>query len=465
MAGDKWDCIIDNQKYYPQINYPVKKALTLSALSATLFLAFPAVAADAAAAAAPVVPAENGAQPAKPPSEMFEALAALGAELKAAIGSAKGNPIPHLDKLAAHQYSDATRAKVNKVFGSTEPLTIRRSAAAAGMVAYTVDAPAHRYTDSNATTTAWTALNMNLLLDKDGRSLVTKGGWPSLSISDKDMGMTVSDITFDGAQRRTDRNIWLGKVNANIGAVTFAPGGKPAAVLEGWAFSSNTVQRGSGVDISYDSRLKALKAGGDQFDDLRFAMRMVNIDMRALEKMTDGLAAADSAGKTEAQQLAMVVEQFKALAKSAAARGSTFEIDDFSAGLHGNRAVIKGKVTLAPSTDADFASAAAMSKKIGARFNVRVPVVFVTDVASAVISSQAASKGQPMAADALAQAAQSITDVVVGKLLNGGLAKLENGVLLSLVEFKRGKLTFNGKAVALPQTGTAPPKPAANRAG
>jgi uncharacterized protein YdgA (DUF945 family) len=424
----------------------VKKVLALTALSAALLVSFPALAADTAPASPPAV----AANAVKPPSEMFEALAALGAELKAAVGTGKGNPIPYLDKLAAHAYSDATKAKLGKVFGKTEPLTITRGAADAGMVSYAIAAPAYSYTDVNATTTAWSGMNLNLLLDKDGRNMTSKGAWPSFSISDKDMGVTVSGMTFDGKQRRNERNIWLGKVNGNIGKIAITPAGKPGAVLENWAFTSSAVQRGNGVDLSYDSNLKAVKVGGEQLDDVRFAMRMTNMDMRMLEKLSDSLAQADSSGKTQAQQLAMVTEQFKAMGKSIATRGSSFEIEELSAGFRGNRAVIKGKVSLAPSTDADFASAAKMSKKVVVRLNVRVPVAFINDIAKAVIAQQAEAKQQPMTPDAIAQAAQSISDVVVGKLLNGSMAKLENGVLLSLIEFKAGKLTFNGKEVPLP---------------
>jgi hypothetical protein len=48
---------------------------------------------------------------------------------------------------------------------------------------------------------------------------------------------------------------------------------------------------------------------------------------------------------------------------------------------------------------------------------------------------------------------QTMTDVVVGKLVGGGYARLENDVLVSNLEFRGGKLTANGKEVGLPKIG------------
>jgi uncharacterized protein YdgA (DUF945 family) len=434
----------------------MKKVIALTALSAAL-IATSALAADAAAAAPDATAAIPAAKPApKPPSEMVEALSALGKELKAVIGSGKGNPIAHLDKLAAHQYSDATRAKISKVFGPIDPLRIERSAAAKGMVGYAISAPAFSYTDVNASKFDWTELRLDLLIDKAGRNLSSHGSWPSFSVGDSKLSMTMSDLVYDTKQRRNERDTWIGKGTGSIAKVTFAPQGPDAgagAVLEGLSFTSSATQHGAAVDVGFDTKVNTLRAGGQSVDDIRFVMRMTNIDMRMFEKFTDNLQGAERAGMAPKQSLALVAEQFKVLGKNVAAHGSAIEFDEISAGFHGNRAVIKGKVSLAPSSDADFASLDKVAKKLIVRLNVQVPVALVTDVARLIMAKQAEAKKEPMSEGAIAQGAQSVADVIVGKLLNGGMAKLENGVLLSTIEFKGGKLTFNGKEVALPKTG------------
>lgn len=433
----------------------MKKALVLTALSSALLVSFPAFAADTDK---PVLQA-SAAKPAKPPSDMFEALAALGKELKGALESGRGNPIPHFDKLVAHQYSDDTKAKLAKVFGSKEPLSITRGAADGGRISYTFNAPAHNYLDSNANTITWSELDLNVLLDKAGRNAQSTGSWGSFSIADKDMGMTVSDISMESLQRRNAQNIWLGKVHAEVGKVVFSPAGSPAAVLEQIALASNTVAHGAVVDVGYDVKIKAFKVAGEQVDDIHYAMRMMNIDMRALEKLTDNLADVKPADNDPAQQLKLLTEQLKGMAKSVTARGTALEIDDISAGFHGNRATIKGKVWLAPgSGNADFASMDKFSKKIMVRLSVRVPVALVTEVAKVVMAKQAVAKGETTTPEAIAQGAQSATDFIVGKMLNENMAQLDNGVLVALIEYKAGKLTCNGKEITLPK---APAKPVA----
>ena len=453
-SGDKLGNKIDNKKYYPLINLTVKKALALTALSAALLASFPASAAD------PVQPAAEAAAPApkagkKPQSDMLDALIALGGELKFVIGDGKGNPIPYMDKLAAHAYSDATREKLSKVFGNTEPFTIKRSEADGGAIAYAFTAPAHNYLDQDATTFSWSELGLNLLIDKAGLNMSSSGSWSAFSVAGKTVSITVSDMSLESKQRRSG-NIWLGTVKAGIDKVAIAPVAGPSVVLEGMTFASNAVQHGKTIDVGYDSQIKAIKAAGESVDDFHFAMRMLNIDMRALEKLTDAISEVEKTGKNKEQQLAMIIAQFKLMGKSAALRGTSVDIDDFSLGFHGNRAVIKGKVALVKGSDADFSSASKFAKKVVARLRVRVPLALVNDIAKAVMTKEAEGKGTTPSPEGIAQAAQSVTDAIVGKVITGGYAKLEDGVLVSLIEFKGAKLTFNGKEVALPKGAPAP---------
>ena len=434
----------------------MKKALVLTVLSAALLVSFPASAADPVQPAAEAV-AKSPKAAKKPQSDMLDALTALGTELKAAIGAGKGNPIPYLDKLAAHEYSDATKQKLTKVFGNTEPLTIKRSEADGGAVAYAVTAPAHTYRDQDATTFSWSELGVNLLVDKAGQNMTSSGNWSAFSVAGKNVTMTASDMTLESKQRRSTQNIWLGTVKAGIGKVAITPVAGPGVVMEDMTFASNVTQHGKMIDIGYESQIKAIKVVGESVDDFRFAMRMLNIDMRTLEKMTDAITEAEQAGKTKDQQLAVIMDQFKLLGKSAALRGTSVEIDDFSLGFHGNRAVIKGIVSLLKGSDADFVTTAKFANKVVARLQVRVPLALVNDIAKAVMTKEAQGKGEKPSVDGIAQAAQSVTDVIVGKVITGGFAKLEDGVLVSLIEFKGGKLTFNGKEVALPKGAAKPP--------
>ena len=439
----------------------VKKALVLTALSASVFACFPLHAEPVTVVNPPaaVKPVDKSIAPAaKAPSELLQAITALGNEINSAMGSGKGNPIPKLDKLVAFDYSADTKAKLAKVFGNVQPLAITRGTIQGGKnIIYTLAAPAHSYTDAAATTTAWTALEATLMVDKAGRTMTSTGGWDALTISDKDAVMSFKGMSLTGSQQRNARNLWLGSMTGKVDTVSITTEKGPAVVMDDMTIAATSSARGAGVDLAYDFKIRTVKAAGEQIDDIRYLMRMTNVDLVALEKMSAAFTKADGPAMSVEQETALLMSFFKTFGKNIAARGTALEIDDFSAAYRGHRATIKGSISLAKSTDADFKSLAAVGKKVVARLHVRVPVALVTEMSKMFMARQAEQKGEKMTPEENANIAQTMTDVLVGKMLNGGLAKLDNGVLLSLIEFKDGKLTFNGKEVEIPKPKAVPP--------
>jgi TonB family protein len=77
-------------------------------------------------------------------------------------------------------------------------------------------------------------------------------------------------------------------------------------------------------------------------------------------------------------------------------------------------------------------------------------------IARKQLEQQHGGKADPQAA---AQMAQTITDVMVGKLINGGFARVENDVIVTTVELRGGKLLANGKEIELPKPQPAPNAP------
>ena len=181
--------------------------------------------------------------------------------------------------------------------------------------------------------------------------------------------------------------------------------------------------------------------------------------MKLYESLIRKANEKDDAGMQPAQVLAQFQKEAPAVARSFAAHGTAYEIDDFSAVFKGNKAQASGKVSLAPGKPADFNTMAGVMQKVLVRFNVRVPLAMVGDVAAVVVRRDAQAKGQVMSDAAAAQAGQSVADAMVGQAVNNGMAKVENGMLVSAIDFKGGKLTLNGKAMALPKGPKARPAP------
>jgi uncharacterized protein YdgA (DUF945 family) len=154
---------------------------------------------------------------------------------------------------------------------------------------------------------------------------------------------------------------------------------------------------------------------------------------------------------TPEQQLAAVKPLFQDFGKAAIARGSSIEIDEISARYRGNKASIRGRIGLAGAVESDLGDLKTLVKKIVASFEIRVPVAMVRDIAGVVAAKQAKQQGAAANGMGPAQMGQTMTDVVVGKLVGGGYARIENDVLVSKVEFRDGELTANGKKVELPK--------------
>ncbi|QYF94361.1 YdgA family protein [Massilia sp. PAMC28688] len=394
------------------------------------------------------------------PSPRVEAFTAALQELADVFGTGKGNPIPLLDKLVQHRHSEQTRAQLMQHFGIDSLFTVTPASAPAGKVAYAITTPANRHMDPNGEAVEWATLNAKIELDKAGRRMISSGSWPSFSVHGLKSSMRLSDITLTSDQTRSSRDVWLGKGGYRIGSIVFGnASGDGGVEIEDLTIDADVIERKQAVTIGFDMRIKAVKVAGEQVDHVRFASRMSNVDMKAFEALSKAIAAKEKQMDPALAFLSARPELI-AFGKTMAARGTAIEIDEISAGYRGHQAKIKGRVSLAPMKDADFANAAAFVKKLVARMEVQVPLALVSEVAGTVTSKQAEAKGQPMADGAVAQASQGITDAMVGKVVTSGYGRVHNDMLVTVIEFKNGKLTLNNKEVAMP---ARKPTPAASK--
>ncbi|MFL6659459.1 MAG: DUF945 family protein [Massilia sp.] len=447
----------------------MKKALSLTAIAAAVLLSLPAVAADtqpikpsktamATAPVSPATPATAEKVPA-PKSALSIAADAMGAELKAVFGETMtGSPIPYLDKLVDFSYSSETKDKIAAAFGTSEPYTFKHVPAEGGLLGYQLAGPANPGVEVEGNQRlSWSAFTADVVLDKAGREMQSKGSMAQASVRGKGFQMSANNLSFSAKQHRVGDNLWLGSMEGAIESILAGPdNGGPGVTMENLSLTASVTQHGTDMDVRYNTGIKAIKAAGVQIDDVRMVMRLANLDYAGMEKWSKQFKNNPHMKLSEAQQKAMVASLFKSMGKSASTHGTSFEIDEISAGFLNNRAVVKGKVSVGKITDADLVSAEAYAKKLIVRLQVTVPVAMITDVSKAFLAKDAEAKKQPMSEEALAQAGQSVSDMLVGKVLTSGYAKLENGVIVSQIDFKGGKLSINGKDVPLPSTAAKP---------
>lgn len=412
--------------------------LLRTALTAALLAAVPAY------AAAPVTK--------KAPSARMETLKVVAKEIAAPFNFGAGNPIPRLDKLVRQPHSPATSARLMASFGIPALVTLNSAPAAPGMLAYALAMPARQLAEVDGETMQWAALESTLELDAAGRNLTWNASWPSFTLTDPEASITLSDMSMASTQQRTGNNLWIGNAAIKIAHMAVAAKDKSADVaVEDITIVATVAERGKVVDVGYDVKAKAFKVAGDQADNFVLRMRVSNVDFKTMEafnlKTSVGsapLASNDIFGGNK--------KEFIAFARNAAARGTRLEIDELSASFHGHKITSSGSVSLAPVRDADFKTAAAFAKKVIARFDVQAPVGLVTEIAAIVTRKQALAKGQQISDEAVAQTSMMITDGMVAKLTSSGYVTLRDGVLTATIVFKGGKLSVNGKPVAIPKT-------------
>lgn len=426
---------------------PVNLTLLRFTVAAGLFAAVSFHAsADTAAAVAPA-----------PPSALMDATMSMARDIEQ--HQDRHAPMrTQLDALTAFRHTPETAQKLLKVFGTEQPWTLARAPAAKGRHDYVgMLAPLH-YVSEQGEAVDWSAMRIDISLDRAGRSMVMRGAWPSIAAEDKNMRFNQRDMRLTSHRTRGAGDLWFGDTQLDIGSVKVdAKGPGVSMTLDDIRIKVGMVARPKALEIGYGVTIKAISGGGERVDNFKLATRITNIDKAAMAAFKALGEQREGAGKgTPQQQSDAMSAALKAIGKAAIAHGTALEIDELSAQYHGNSVSLKGRVSVQGATEADLDSMATLVKKIVAHFDIKVPVAVLRDVSTAVATRQArAPANGQAAAQPVAQIAQSMTDMMVGKALNNGYARLEKDVLLSSIDFRGGILRINGKELALPAV-TAP---------
>ncbi len=422
-----------------------------STLAATLLAALPALADPAPAPSAPPLP--------RPPAAL-QALQAALADLQRGIDP--GLPLAQqFERLATARPSSRTAEKLRAAFGTDRLYAIERRPPAAGRQAWRATLFPLQYTAAQGTGVDWSEGLLDMAVEPGGKTARGHGGIERIAVEDATMRMTWRGIVFDSRQRRGHAGLWFGSVDAQIAAAQFQDRKDGVGMdMNALRFSSRMTEKPKSIDIAYDARIGSVAVAGEQVDDIRFALRVTGIDKKAmaeLKALQERRQARQEtlAALTPQQQLDVLQPLLRSFGQAAMARGTAIEVDQIGASYHGIRAAIKGRIALQGATAADLDDAGRLLNKLVGRFEVRVPLALVSEIAGTIatrqVAAQAAQRGGGADPQAAAQLRQNITDLMVGKLVGPGFARLENDVLVSTLEWKNGILTANGKPVPLPK--------------
>lgn len=406
---------------------------------------------------------EPAPPPAPKPSILMDAIASMARELKV-ISDPGPNPVARYNALASFRHSPETAEKLVRAFGSERPWSMVRVPAPKGQHTYLATLVPLHYTGEDGGRVDWAELSVKLSLDGSGRNIAMRGTWPLASMEDKDVRITMRDMTLLAKQKRGFGDLWFGIAQIDAGSIKLDAKGQAVSVtMDDIRTRTAVIDRARSAEIAYGVTIKSIEAAGERVEGFKLAFRVTNIDKATMVQLKALSNKQDAGAVTADQKLAAMKPMMKAMASAAIKHGTAVEIDELSARYLGNTARLKGRVGLEGATEADLDALPALVKKIAARFEIKVPVALVRDISTAIARKQASAQSKgPANPQLVAQVAQSMADIVLGKLLGNGYARIENDVLLSNIEFRGGVLRINGKEVALPAAGPAAPQPPAS---
>jgi len=439
-------------------------------LALTLSLT-PPLAAAQAPAPAPAPAQQTAPFPAIPVSDVWTVLRAASQELDAADDPMQPLPV-RLERVAAFRYSPDTAARLARIFGSERPYTVERLPGAKGGTAWRAGLPPLRHTDAKGLLTEWDALRIDARVDKSGRGLETRATWPSIASGNDELRFRARGLAYDNKVRFGFGGLWFGKVGIRADSLEAASEQHGFALrAEDVRVDAQVIEKPKAIDQVVSLDIKTIRFGGQPVTDFRLAMRFLNFDKQASADMVreSRKVKALAEDTPPEQRLEALKPSLRALGKSMLAKGAVAQIDELGLSYGGHRATLKGRMQFVNATLADLDDLKLLlTKKLVARFDIRIPVALVREIAGAFaarqVAAQAAQTGGSADPQAIAQLRQSMTDVVVGKLLGGGFARIENDVLVSHLEWRNGTLSANGKPVALP-TPQAQPQPQPQTSG
>ncbi|MFC5458456.1 DUF945 family protein [Massilia niabensis] len=397
---------------------------------------------------------------------VLRAMTAASHEMQAAMEDG-ASLNKNFEKLINFQHSPDTVKLLVEAFGTDRPWSMEKRGIEQGKTAWHWRLnPLHQGT-ADGGTLVWSELPVDLWVDKPGKAVDFRGAWPSLSYEDKDARISLHDGTLSGTQYRGAGNIWYGSMQGGFGSMQVEGKAKPLALsMRELSFSGKMEERPSTVQMTQSFGIKAIEFAGERVDDFTVAMRFVNIEKAALVAMQATQKKLSAKQAASRDDLSAMMPMFKSFLRGATRHKTALVIDEMSFAFHGHKAMLSGRVGIDGTAGANTGDMAALSKRINARFEIKVLVALVREVALAAARQQASRADNAQAKAVLAApeaSAQNVSDAIIGKLLGNGYARLENDMLVSTIEFRGGVLRVNGKKIDLPAPGKGPaPAKAAN---
>ena len=432
----------------------------LRAAGALLFLAtLPAL-----AAVQPVVPASPAATAPKAPPVPPGVIAVSTAVKEITAGQATMPYIKWLDTLPGFRFSPATSSLLVRQFGTDHLFSVQRNALPDGGRAYVLAVPTLRRANPDGTSFAWSAMQGQMVVQPDGRTVVNTFSAPRIVAEDNTFRFEARDIAYSSTTRN-DNGLAFGDGIAEVGNVEMAgkKPGDPAMRMDGLFLKFGVTDQGATVDMFNDMGMRTLTVQGERIDDLHMNVRFTGLDRKALENLDQlgkQLSAKQSAAVTRAQRDAIMGPIGLQLGAAVMAPGAAIDLEDVSFSYHGSKARLYGQLRLEHAVPEDMNQMATLLKKVAGHFDVEVPLAMLHAFADNMARTQLAKQQPGADAAAIAKLGTTIYDGLLRGATTSGYARVDGDMLVTTVDIHDGVILLNGKPLQFPT-----PQPAAAVAG
>jgi uncharacterized protein YdgA (DUF945 family) len=376
-----------------------------------------------------------------PTSEIAKVYAQAGREL-GALDAREPNINRRIAAYEKFSFSDDLKPRLVAIFGTDKPLAPERLADSKGRHQYRSVLKAGSHSEAQARL-AWSEVTLNTDTNQAGNQMAYAGHVQSVSFG-VDSPSQLSNLRIKGQQARAADGLLYGAITMGLDSLVIAnPAGK-SLLVDALQVTTNMQRRGKTTDVTYGMAAKSAGTHEHKIERLNIATRIQGIDSQALADFTR------FAGSPQLQQLApdaqtqVLLRKAREFGENVLKGGVTVIIDDISAAYRGQVASLKGRITLGKLTDAQFNSFPAIIGKLTAHLELRVPTLAVTEYARIA----AGTALDPDAPDYRARL-DAVSDQVLDQIRQSGFVKVEQGGLSTVVDFKGGVLTINGKAPSM----------------
>ncbi len=432
------------------------------------------------AAAPPPLPAVDAAPPV-PQRTRFD----HGELLATAIGAAHDlgallGPEDSLAKALANyrqfEHSPASRRNLQAVFGDQRPFEFSGVAAGKGTTRYRLGFPGRGYLSPSGSNYSWSAFKLDLLRNKAETRQRGSAEWKLVSVLNEGSSLLGANMFYDSKQIRAPGGLWYGSERYRVGTLMFGGLDAPAAsaatadsahgaeggpagaaseadkghsgTIQGLELRSDMRQRGAVTELRYQLTAQSIvvKPGPLPVQDVSLKLRILNVNTAALSDFRRGLRSVVFGQVSADERAGLMQPLWERLLKTTLTQGVVLIVDELSARYNGNKAALKARLSFDQLREDDVATPGVLLQKMVADIDLRVPVELAKDLAYVMARPHF---GADMDETKLRASSDAVAAKLIGKLVGGGLARVERKELRMAIQFKGGKLSADGKPLSL----------------